>query len=126
MTVTIPANQMSVGFAITAVDDNLLDGTQVAMITAAAAGYVGGTRSIDVTDLETLSVTINFTSISESGGLATGTVTRSNTDNSSALVVNLVSNDTSEATVPATVTIPANQASVFSESVTSMLFAPFT
>ena len=66
---------------------------------------------MDVTDVETLAVTISPAAISESGGTATGTVTRSNTDDGTALTVTLASNDTSEATVPATVTVPAGQAS---------------
>ncbi|MEI8213159.1 MAG: Ig-like domain-containing protein, partial [Planctomycetota bacterium] len=59
----------------------------------------------------TLTVTIDKTSMSENGGIATGTVTR-NLSSSGALVVNLSSNDTTEATVPATVTIPDGQFSV--------------
>ena len=110
-TVTILANQASATFAITAVDDTLLDGTQTATIGAAAAGYVGGTRTIDVTDMETLTVTIDVAAFSENGGSAIGTVTRSNTDNSLPLVVILTSNDTTEAGVPASVTIAANQSS---------------
>ncbi len=50
--------------------------------------------------------------LSENGGTATGTVTRSNTDNAGPLVVQLTSSDTSEAIVPATVTIPGGQSSV--------------
>ena len=110
-TVTIQANQASATFAITAVDDNLLDGTQTATISASATGYVGGSRTINVTDHEPLAITINAPSISENGGSATGTVTRGNTDNGEPLTVTLVSQDTSEATVPSTVVIPPNQAS---------------
>jgi Ca2+-binding RTX toxin-like protein len=53
-----------------------------------------------------LAVTLDPASISENGGTATGTVTRSG-DTSAALVVTLTSNDTSEATVPGSVTIGA-------------------
>jgi hypothetical protein len=56
-------------------------------------------------DTPVLSLSVNNSSISENGGTATGTVTRSQT-NQGALVVTLVSNDTTELTVPATVTIP--------------------
>src|SRR5262249_8971086 len=42
---------------------------------------------------------------------ATGTVTRLDTDNSQALTVNLVSSNTTEATVPAYVVIPGGQTS---------------
>ena len=107
--VTIPVGQASVTFAITAQDDTLLDGAQTVNITATAAGYVGETKAIVVTDYETLSVTVDRAIINEQGGLATGTVRRSNTDLAQALVVTLVNNDPSETTLPTTVTIPANQ-----------------
>src|SRR5262245_42956652 len=45
------------------------------------------------------------------GSTAIGTVTRVDTDNSQPLTVNLVSGDTTEATVPAYVVIPAGQVS---------------
>ena len=111
-TVTIPADQSSVTFTVNAVDDTLLDGTQSVTFTASAAGYISGTRNIDVTDAESLSVSIASSSISENGGTTAGTVTRSNSDVTLPLTVTLLSSDTSAATVPATVTIPANQASV--------------
>ncbi len=57
-----------------------------------------------------LSVSIKDSSISENGGQTTGTVTR-NGDTSNPLVVNLFSGDTTEASVPATVTIPAGSSS---------------
>jgi len=110
-TVTIPANQSSVTFAVTAVDDTVLDGTQTVTITAGAVGYVGGSQTIDVTDFEALSMTIIPAVISENGGTAAGTVTRNNTDYSAALTVTLSSSDTSAVRVPAAVTIPVGQAS---------------
>ncbi len=111
-TVTIPAGQASVTFPVTAVDDTLLDGTQSVTISASAVGYIAGNSALEVTDAETLSVAITVTSISEDAGMATGTVTRSNIDITQPLIVTLLSSDASAATVPATVTIPANQASV--------------
>jgi 6-phosphogluconolactonase (cycloisomerase 2 family) len=109
--VTIPANEASATFTIAAVDDTLLDGTQTVTVSVSAAGYLSGTKTLDVTDFETLTVTIDATSMSENGGSATGTVTRSNTDTGQALTVTLASSDTTEAAVPASVTIPANEAS---------------
>jgi hypothetical protein len=58
-----------------------------------------------------LTVTIDTVAMSENGGTATGTVTR-NLSSVGALEVALLSSDTSEATVPATVTIPDGQFSV--------------
>ncbi|MGE4550277.1 MAG: hypothetical protein AAEJ57_02730, partial [Opitutales bacterium] len=113
-TVTIPANQASVIFSVTAMDDALLDGTQTVTFSSAASGYFDVTDSLNVTDHETLTVTIVADSIAENAGSAATTVmvTRSNTDQNSALTVSLASSDPSEARVPASVIIPANQSSV--------------
>ncbi len=110
--VTIPAGQASTSFTINAVDDNLLDGTQTVSIRSAAAGYQDALASLAVTDFETVTLSLAASQISENGGATTGTVTRSNSDNGSALVVQLASNDTTEANLPASVTIPAGAASV--------------
>ena len=114
-TVTILAGQTSATFDIAAVDDLVVDGTQTVTFTASAANYVAGTSNLDVTDDDvlTLTVSLNKTSVSETAGknAATGTVSRNSADLSSALVVTLASNDTSEATVPATVTILAGESS---------------
>ena len=111
MEVTIPAGQTSATFDVSAVDDNLLDGTQAVIITASAAGYADVTDTVNVNDYETLTISVSADSISENAGTTTATVTRSNTDTTFEVIVNLSSDDTSEATVPATVTIPAGQAS---------------
>ncbi|MCA9165988.1 MAG: hypothetical protein KDA62_23535, partial [Planctomycetales bacterium] len=110
--VTIPDGQTSAMFPVTAVDDATVDGTQTVTITASAATFADGTDTIDVTDDDTaaLSLSISPASMSENGGSATGTVSR-NTGTTGNLTVNLASSDTSEATVPATVTIPDGQAS---------------
>ncbi|MEM9480760.1 MAG: lamin tail domain-containing protein [Verrucomicrobiota bacterium] len=54
-----------------------------------------------------LTLAVSPDTISENGGTSTGTVTRVNSDNSSALTVSLTSDDLTEATVPASVMIPA-------------------
>jgi len=106
--VTIPADETSVAFDVAGLDDDLLDGTQTAAITATAAGYMSGVNTIDVTDHETLTVIIVPSAISENGGMATATIKRSNTDDAQALTVALAADDSSEATVPPSVTIPAS------------------
>ena len=112
--VTILGGDDSATFNIDAVDDDLLDGSQMVWITASNTLYVSGTDSLDVLDDETLGLTFNDALVSENAGPAatTGTVTRPNVDNSQALVVSLHSSDTSELAVPASVTIPANESSV--------------
>ena len=103
---------MSADFTVTAVDDALLDGTQTVTITSSSAGYVLASGSLDVTDHETFSLVIDVASMSENGGQATGTVTRSNTDDlSQDLIVSLANDDDTEAAVPATVTILAGDVS---------------
>ncbi len=113
--VLIPANQPSATFDIDAKDDLFADGTKTVTITVSAAGFVQGADTVDVTDNEvrTLTVTIAAASIGEIDGpvATTGTVSRNDEDLTDPLVISLSSSDTSEATVPATVTIPANQAS---------------
>ena len=110
-TVTIPAGQASVTFQVTAVDDTLLDGTQTSIIQAAATGYVSPSASIAVTDNETLALSLSVSTISENGGSALATITRTNSNLGQAIIVSLASSDTTEATVPATVIIPAGQSS---------------
>lgn len=109
--VIIPAGQSSVTFAIDAVDDNILDGTQNVTLTASSVGYVSGSDTLDVTDLENLSITLAAPSVGENAGASATTVrvTRLNTDVSSPLAVVLMSNDTTEATVPLNVIIPSGQ-----------------
>jgi hypothetical protein len=48
--VVIPANQSSISFTITAVDDGFVDGTQTVLIVAEASGFVDGAQSVEVTD----------------------------------------------------------------------------
>ncbi len=111
-TVTIPAGQVSATFTLTAVDDMNVDGTKVVTVTASVEGFTDGVEMLDVIDDEfpTLTLSITPASISENGGNTTVTVSR-NTEELEELTVNLSSDDTSEATVPATVTIPAGQVS---------------
>ena len=109
--VTIPANRASASFTVAGVDDSVVDGLQSVTVVASASGYVDASSTVKVQDYESLAIAIASPQISENGGAATGTVTRSNTDVQTPLTVNLQSSDTSEAVVPASITIPANQAS---------------
>ncbi|MDA1232904.1 MAG: proprotein convertase P-domain-containing protein, partial [Planctomycetota bacterium] len=68
--VIIPIGQQSVTVFIDAIDDNILDGTQVVTVTASAAGYVDTTATISVLDVETIGVDIIATEISEAAGNA--------------------------------------------------------
>ena len=110
--VTIPAGQVSVTFPIAVIDNQLLDGSASVTITATAAGYNAATASITVTDYETLAVSFSNSEVPERQGSVLATVSRSNTDRSAPLTVQLASSDTTEATVPASVVIPAGSDSV--------------
>ncbi len=112
--VVIPGGEASAAFDFGAIDDMLLDGTQAVLLTASAGGYVDGTDTIEITDHETLTLTLAVDVISEAAGAAatTGTVTRSNVDNlTDPMTVTIGSSDPSEATVPTSVVIPSGHAS---------------
>jgi hypothetical protein len=120
--ITIPAPSSSVTIAagestsspfnIQAIDDDIVDGTQTVTLTASANLYADGASSLDVTDddVATLFLVLAETSVSEEDGegATTATVFR-NTDTSSELIVSLSFDDTSEATVQASVTIAAGE-----------------
>ena len=106
-TVTIAAGQSSATFTVTAVDDAVLDGSQSVTLTASAAGFSNGLAAMTVTDYEALTVNIADAQIAENGGATTLTVTR--TDSTGSLTVMLLSDDTTEAVIVATVIIAAGQ-----------------
>jgi uncharacterized delta-60 repeat protein len=85
--------------------------------TRTAPGYRLGVEALEVRSLlsgdPSLSLVLASHTIAENAGpgATTGTVTRNNMDTSQALTVNLASNNTTQATVPANVVIPAGAAS---------------
>lgn len=109
--VTIPAGANSVTFDVVSQDDAIEDGTVTVTVTAQATDHAMATDTIDILDDEglTLTLTVDAASISESGQ-ATATVQREG-DTSAELIVSLASDDTDEATVPASVTILPGQTS---------------
>lgn len=111
--VTILAGQSFVEFAITPENDIQVDGDQTVTITASEDGHNSPSVDVTVIDDDFLTLTVSLTEFSESAGTsaATGTVERAS-GSDEALVVNLVSSDTSAVTVPETVTIPAGLASI--------------
>ena len=112
-TIQIPAGQSTAQFAITAVDNLLLDGTANVQVSATAAAFEAAVATFTVTDNETgsLSLASTTTSIAEDAADTTAvTVSRTALDVSQALVVTLTANPT-VLTLPATVTIPAGSTS---------------
>ena len=76
--VTILAGETSATFDISAVDDDLDDGSVDVLITADEAGHTGDSVTLTVTDTNDLFLSITPTTVNEDGGaaVATGTVTR--------------------------------------------------
>ena len=109
--VLIPAGQNSANFPITVIDDARIDGTVTLGLTAHVANWTDGFATLAIADNEatTLAVTLPG-AIREGDGPRSGTVQIPGTL-TSALTVALASSDTSELTLPATVTIPAGQTS---------------
>lgn len=114
--IVIPANQSSVTFNGTPVDNGVADGNVDVVVTVSATGFVSGTTTVTVIDDEAavLTVTANKSDVFETAGTSavTYTVSRNTTDNSQPLVVNLTSGAPGRLSVNSTVTIPATAASV--------------
>ena len=106
--VVIPAGSTRATAAISAIDDALLDGTQSVSFTASSGGIASAPVRLDVTDAETISLSLSIASVREDAGAGAAIlrVTRSNTDRQAAVSVALISSST-VVTLPATVSIPA-------------------
>lgn len=118
-TFTFAAGSATATVTIDPVVDSISEADETVILSVAAGtGYAVGTPSsatgtIQDDDVATLIVNVNAASISESAGAGATTVTITrNTDTTNPLDLILQSNDTSEATIQATATIPAGQASV--------------
>ncbi|MFY8199084.1 MAG: PKD domain-containing protein, partial [Pirellula staleyi] len=111
---TIPAGQTSITVPAKAVDDSLLDGTIPVRLSASAGAIASNSVNVDVLDRESILLALNVGSIRENagGGAALLTVTRNNTDIGQSIVVQLSSNDTTEANLPSQLTIPAGWTSI--------------
>ncbi|HNT15032.1 MAG TPA: CARDB domain-containing protein [Verrucomicrobiota bacterium] len=126
--VTIPANETNLTFNVAAVDNSTVDGEKSVTVQSwflASASNVrlaeGVPAQVTVTDDDgpTLSVSFNRGVVTEGQSpAAVGTITR-NTGTQTSLVVQLVSSDLTELTVPATVTLPVGASSA-SFNVTSV------
>jgi secreted trypsin-like serine protease len=106
--IIIPAGQISATFDITVLDDTLLDGAQTVRITASAPGFSSVTRVIRISDNETatLYLTLPPKAAEDAGLLQNHGVIRVSRTVDKDISVSLISSDTSELTVPSTVTIP--------------------
>ncbi len=121
--VTIEAGKTSADFPIYVINDTIVDGTQSVKLTAKATDFTDATASVSVTDddvAKTLSVSLSSSSVVETKGKFTGTVTRTGSTDT-AIQVTITSTDLSEAafkkddgtyTDTITVTIGIGQTSV--------------
>lgn len=112
-TVLFDLNQSMTTFEVRAVDDNLVERTNVYTLSAGAAGYGSASTNIVVYDNDVPGVQIQLPvgSVSEADGAFSGTVTRDRTS-TQPLTLALTSSDATAARVPATVVLPAMQTSV--------------
>jgi hypothetical protein len=113
-TVTIPAGDAQVTFPVGVKNNNVAEGTRLALITGRASGWIPGTGRLTIYDDEArLSLSVTPLSFTENAGAqaAKATVTR-NTSTEAPLRVQLSSTDRSEAGVPGAVIIPAGASSV--------------
>ena len=120
-TVSIPAGQPSVSFSIAAVDNSEVDGTRQAAIgvwvleTSTKIRLAEGAPAmLTITDDDgpTLKLALARKLVAEGLAPATTATVSRNFVSADPVVVRLTSSNTGEATVPPTVTIPANQQSV--------------
>ncbi|MEZ6128243.1 MAG: proprotein convertase P-domain-containing protein [Planctomycetaceae bacterium] len=119
-TVKIPANQSEILVDLDVLDDSIVDGTQTVTISATEVtinNQVQGTfiltsDVVDVQDAEPLTIQVDRTAVSEAAGpgAIAGVITR--LDSVGDAVIILTSSDTSELTVPVSVTILDGQTSV--------------
>ncbi len=108
-TVTILANQSSVAFNVTVVEDGELDGSQTATIIASAPEFSSGSGTIRVDDNETAILNVVLPSTTdEDAGTVTGQITVSAPVDAN-VTVGLDSSDLTELTLPTTVIVPAGQ-----------------
>ena len=110
--VVIPSGATSVVFSISVVDESEIDGAQSVTLTAGVTNWNGGVANLTVIDNEPAQVDLllNLAQAWENDGvlIGAGEVRLSGTLPTN-LVVTLLSSDTTELTVPPTVTVLAGQ-----------------
>ena len=111
-TVTIAVGQTSAVVPITITNTGLLDAPEAVTISASAPDYVAAVGTIQIHSGLTATLSVSLpASAAENGGTLTGTVTASAAPTQN-VTVSLSSSGTTHLTVPATVILPAGQASV--------------
>ncbi|OYW31197.1 MAG: hypothetical protein B7Z47_01765, partial [Chthoniobacter sp. 12-60-6] len=111
--VTIPTGQTTALFSLALPNDNLINGSRSATVSATVQNWTSGSATVTVLDDEVAAITLTMNAEThESAGATTavGMVTLGGTA-MTPVTVTLTSSDTSELTFPATITIPAGQSS---------------
>ena len=107
-TVFMPVGLAETTVTLIGVDNNILDGTQTVTVTASSEQFTDATVDIDVLDYEPLLFAVDQNSISENGGVATATLTR--TDTTLPLTVTLTADPPGLVTAPTVIQFAAGQA----------------
>ena len=112
ISINIPAGGVFANSSVSGVQDNLVDGTQTVVLTGDAGPLGSQSASLDVTDIDTAGISLSFSgsSITEDGGQTTGTI-QLTTALATDVTFALSSSDSGDATVDASVTIPAGSTS---------------
>ncbi len=110
--VVIPAGETAVEFAVQAVDDARLDGSQFVLVSASATGFRAASSLVEVYDNESTSLRLLLPSATmEGAGSVTGRVELGQAP-ARPVVVRLVSLNTNELRVPLSVLVPAGASGV--------------
>jgi hypothetical protein len=110
-TVTIPSNQASATFNVTAIDDTLIESPHGYTVTASASNHLSSTAGFTVVDNDVPSLSLSATASSATeGGFVTVTVTRAPIG-VTPLTVDLQSAVPARLNIPSAVIIPAGQSS---------------
>ena len=110
--ISIPAGSTTGTFTVTS---QQVTSSTTTIITATATANISGsaqaTLTVDPAATALASLTLNPTTVAGSGATSTGTVTLNGYAQAGGKLVTLTSSNTSAATVPASVTVPANSTS---------------
>jgi uncharacterized repeat protein (TIGR01451 family) len=110
-TITLPAGETNVAFDLFIVNDTVLDGTRRVSIQAQTPGHPGGSDTIDVLDNDSATLQLVLPASAVEGAGTTQGVVSVSAPVGANIPISLISSDTSEIQVPATVIIPAGQSS---------------
>ena len=109
--VTIPANQSSIVFNLSAIDNVTLDGSRDVDIKVVNEKYIGGTNTITILDNEIPTITAKLSKNTATEGETITLKVSRDLVTDKPLTVNLSTNKQQQWSFPSTVIIPANTAS---------------